>query len=176
VSVLLHELGHAVAFRAFGHRPSIEMYGMGGLTRGGGGPPLGTSANVIVALAGPGVGLAFGAAVFAFERLVGLGQPLLWVAVRDLLWVNIGWGLLNMLPMLPLDGGLVMLALARRLRGHHRGDVLADQISLAVAAAVALAAITYQMTWAALLAAWFGSESFLRLRQRDLATRHSDGP
>ena len=33
VSVLTHELGHALAFLRYGHAPSIELYAMGGVTR-----------------------------------------------------------------------------------------------------------------------------------------------
>ncbi len=36
VSILVHELGHAVAFRLYGVRPSITLHGMGGLTSGSG--------------------------------------------------------------------------------------------------------------------------------------------
>lgn len=171
VSILLHELGHAVAFRAFGHAPSIELYGMGGVTRGGGGGALGTGANVLVALAGPAAGLTLGAAVYALARSVGLEHPLARVAVYDLLWVNVGWGLLNLLPMRPLDGGIVMTALARRVWGHPRGEAVADVVTLVVAAACAIAAIAFEMPWAALLAAFFGSESFIRIRQRRRAHR-----
>jgi hypothetical protein len=32
VSVLVHELGHAYAFRAFGGDPRIELYSLGGMT------------------------------------------------------------------------------------------------------------------------------------------------
>ncbi len=37
VGILVHELGHAVAFRSFGRTPSVVLYGMGGLTSAAGG-------------------------------------------------------------------------------------------------------------------------------------------
>src|SRR5262245_9258768 len=40
VSVLLHELGHALTAKAFGGVPAIELYGLGGLTRWSAEPPL----------------------------------------------------------------------------------------------------------------------------------------
>src|SRR3954464_14722355 len=51
VSILLHELGHAIAFRLFGINPSITLYGMGGLTSGQG--RLTPVESIAVSLAGP---------------------------------------------------------------------------------------------------------------------------
>src|SRR5690606_14490122 len=50
VSVLVHELGHALAFRAYGSPAEIRLHGMGGLTAGQHLPP---ARNLVVSLAGP---------------------------------------------------------------------------------------------------------------------------
>ena len=109
VSILVHELGHAVAFRLYGVRPSITLHGMGGLTSGSG--ELSPMHHIVVSLAGP------------LSALVLLGIPS-WLlaqsgtitsiegrdAVTAAVWINIGWSLLNLLPILPLDGGQVFAA------------------------------------------------------------------
>src|SRR5262245_37766913 len=63
VSVLLHELGHAIAGKAFGLAPQIDLHGMGGTTSWPRGRELGAARRVIVSLAGPMVGIAIGGAL-----------------------------------------------------------------------------------------------------------------
>ncbi|MEM7139897.1 MAG: site-2 protease family protein [Actinomycetota bacterium] len=111
VSVMLHELGHAVAAHRLGADPSIELYGMGGLTRWSGVDPSRTQ-MIGVTLAGPGAGLIVGAAVGAGVLLAGTtGSGDVRYFVLVVLWINIGWGLANLLPVLPLDGGHVFAEL-----------------------------------------------------------------
>src|SRR6476620_11382978 len=55
-SVLLHELGHAFAFRAFGLRPTVTLHGMGGVTQAGAGfddPPFTPARSIVTSFAGP---------------------------------------------------------------------------------------------------------------------------
>lgn len=63
VSVLLHELGHAIAGRLFGLDPVITLHGMGGTTSWSGSrrtSPLGQGARMVIAFAGPFAGLCVG--------------------------------------------------------------------------------------------------------------------
>ncbi|MGZ6099268.1 MAG: site-2 protease family protein, partial [Myxococcaceae bacterium] len=53
VSVLLHELGHALAFRAFGYRSSIQLLMFGGVTTPETDQPLPWGKDVVTTLAGP---------------------------------------------------------------------------------------------------------------------------
>ena len=70
VSILFHELGHAMAARAYGFQPSITLYGMGGLAsynqpggyRSRGHGPLG---QVLISAAGPGAGFLLAAVIVA---------------------------------------------------------------------------------------------------------------
>src|SRR5690242_11950248 len=51
VSILIHELGHALAFKYFGVQPSISLNGMGGVTSGSG--DLSPGKSILITLAGP---------------------------------------------------------------------------------------------------------------------------
>ncbi len=108
VSVLVHELGHAIAYRAFGQRPSITLAALWGLTHGE--RELPRNRAIVVSLAG------------SLTAMVVLGIPaLLWrdhvysathsveaaQVVYYIGWVNLWWSLANLLPILPLDGGEV---------------------------------------------------------------------
>jgi ATP-dependent Clp protease adapter protein ClpS/Zn-dependent protease len=154
VSVLIHEMGHALAARwLFDARPSIELSGFGGLTTWD--APAGRSwkRRILVSLAGPGAGFVFGALVWLVAAMgVGAGpsgQSLL----RQLLWINVGWGALNLLPMLPLDGGNVLAALVTRDNAGH-DQWLVRIISLCVAAAATLWALQTRLSVAAMIAAY----------------------
>lgn len=119
--VIWHELGHALAMRRYGYSPSIALHGMGGHTAWGRGPSPTAKQRLWVSLAGPFAGFALGGLVFALGLLVDL-ESQHWAVQRAylvLLWVNIGWGVINLLPMLPWDGGHVVEALADRVTGGN---------------------------------------------------------
>lgn len=117
VSIVLHELGHALTARAAGADPTIQLAGLGGVTRY---QPTGRSGNrgwrLVIALAGPAVGLAIGGAVWLVAGgLQATGY--LATALDILLFTSIGWSVFNLLPILPLDGGQ---ALRQLLPGDER--------------------------------------------------------
>ena len=136
VSILVHELGHALAFRRYGLSSQIVLHFAGGLTipestRWGSrwaNVALGPKENIFISLAGPGAGFLLAALVIVAvflsggtvltSRLLGFipvpsmailpfGGNLLTMFVTALLWVNIFWGFINLLPVHPLDGGNV---------------------------------------------------------------------
>lgn len=134
VSILVHELGHALAFRRYGQDSQILLHFSGGLTIpqsvpfGGGYTSVGMTPNehILVSLAGPfagfllaGLTLAVGAAMggeFIVTTILGVipfpivvmpyGSILTDIFIT-MLWVNIFWGFINLLPVFPLDGGQV---------------------------------------------------------------------
>ena len=137
ISIIWHELGHAVAFRRFGWRSEIELYHFGGLAKPvGGGPQLSRFESGFVALAGPFAGFflwgAILATLFATKMIpmasdqFGLkyfiavpsiaNSEFLTSFVGDLLQINLLWGIINLFPVLPLDGGRVMEAVKGNTR------------------------------------------------------------
>ncbi len=136
VSILIHELGHAFAFRRYGLRSSIVLHFAGGLTipesvswgSGWANVALRPKEEIFISLAGPFSGFIFAAlliggviaaggsiAVNWFLGFIPLptvgsipfGGAFLTVLVILLLSVNIFWGLVNLVPVYPLDGGNV---------------------------------------------------------------------
>jgi len=166
VSVLLHELGHAVAFRFYGQRPRIVLQGMGGLTSGSG--PLTEGRDIVVSLAGPLTGLLL---LGVPALLIGdSGGNSTWDIVRRLVvFVNIAWSIVNLLPVLPLDGGQVAASVLRRFMGE-KGQLLAYKVSIAVAGAAALFAYQQQYVFGAFFAVFFIAQNYGSLRQ-DRLTR-----
>jgi len=104
--VMVHELGHALVGRAFGTQPRIVLHGFGGRTIAEG-KPLSRGRSILMTLAGPGAGFLLGLLVLVLERAyppAGLWKEV----VRQIEFCTFGWGILNLMPVLPLDGGLVL--------------------------------------------------------------------
>ncbi|MBL9131184.1 MAG: hypothetical protein JNG86_08300 [Verrucomicrobiaceae bacterium] len=133
VSITIHELGHAFAMRGFGdHRVGIVLYAFGGYAQGS---QLYTRAQDIqLTAAGPGLQIACGLAVGWAMTIWRI--PNLWL--RDVCdaftVVSIFWALLNLVPILPLDGGRLCAAFLGKIR-------TALIISLVSAIAIALSSL-----------------------------------
>lgn len=172
VSILWHEMGHAFAFRAFGYPPAIVLHGFGGATSSLSPERLSPKRDIAISLAGPAAGMALGGLVYAATRYFDLaGTPAsegdfrLQVIIADLLFVNIAWGIFNLVPMLPLDGGRVMAA-SLDLVTNGRGETPALIVSLVVGAAIAVAALATGNTWPALLVLFLGLNNLTTLQQK----------
>lgn len=107
VAVMVHELGHALVARAFGVSPGILLEGLGGHTVMGG-VRLPRGRNILVTAAGPFAGFALGLAVWALNRFHPATDPFWLGLYKHTLFVTVGWGILNLLPIFPLDGGLIL--------------------------------------------------------------------
>lgn len=151
LSLLWHELGHALVHRRAGRSPEIVLQAFGGCTvvpsSGGGAsrPGLG------VVCAGPAFGLLLWAAVYCGLRwnLIpcagaeswGVMQPAatLPFAVRELLRdfqeVNLWWTLLNLIPAGSLDGARILQIVLGpdRLRQAQLGGVVAGALATLIA-------------------------------------------
>jgi stage IV sporulation protein FB len=107
VSLLVHELGHALVARTYGASPHVVLYAFGGLA-GWFGAGLTRGQRIAVALAGPFAGFALMALAMALGGGPGAASSSLWAgAMVDLYLINLVWNLLNLLPVWPLDGGAV---------------------------------------------------------------------
>lgn len=121
-SVVLHELGHALAALWFGVRTAhITLYPFGGiaaLTE----PPRNAREELVVALAGPAVNGVLAASALSVWGWFG-GTALLAFA-----GMNLVMGLFNLLPAFPMDGGRVL----RALLSWHMGYWRASEVSIGV--------------------------------------------
>lgn len=163
-SVLLHELGHAWAYRRFGSTASISLHGMGGTAHGT--DVLTHRQSAWVSFAGPGVGFLLGGLVWGASVLTPLGEQggLVGVAVRQLLWVNIGWGLFNLLPVQPMDGGHLLASLVRARKGYRYERAL-HVVGIVTAVALVGLAIWGRAVWVGVMALTFGVMNLEQLRQ-----------
>ena len=107
VSILLHELGHAIAGRLFGVQTrEIELTGLGGVARFATALPRSALARSGIFLAGPAVNLVLWLGLEQGASAArGIGAPLLVNALLTLSMINFYLMAFNLLPAYPLDGG-----------------------------------------------------------------------
>jgi Zn-dependent protease len=115
VSILVHELGHAFAFRRFAQEPRVVLTGMGGLTYGSA-PFRSRKEDIITSLAGPLTGFVLlGVPAWLVHRQLDFDNGLFINQLTyDLYFVSFIWSLVNLLPVLPLDGGHIAQAIWNR--------------------------------------------------------------
>jgi stage IV sporulation protein FB len=175
VSVMLHELGHATTGLAFGLEPRIDLHGMGGTTSWATPKKLSIAQRIAISLAGPFAGFIVGAIVFGLVIAGVFPDTPVWASVVGIvLWVNVGWGVFNLLPVLPLDGGNVMLQVLHAFTGG-RGERIAHYVSIGVAALGIVAGYLLQLGWwGAMLALMFIGTNYQGLQS--LKAREHDAP
>lgn len=147
VSVLIHELGHALASRLFGYNAVIQLVGMGGLTqtlpKNPGEPvELPWHHELVIVLAGPLSGLSFGlfaGLLLLVGHLVGHLPVSVIYVLNGIFVANLFWALLNLMPVAPLDGGALSRVLLMRVFGR-RGFLFAQVLTLVVALGAVVAA------------------------------------
>lgn len=166
VSILIHEMGHALTARGFGSEVEVELNTIGGLTTWT--VPeddFGPGRRAVVAAAGSAVGVVFGGMVWLFAALAGPFDGVALFVVQNLIYVNLFWGLLNWLPIRPLDGGHLFSSLLEKI-APKRGETIANVVFLVTAAAGLAAALYFRLTFVALLAGWLLFSEMTRGRPR----------
>jgi Zn-dependent protease len=141
VSVLLHELGHALLCRRFGigvRAVTLEMFG--GYTEMDRDAP-NPRQEATISLAGPAVSLALGLAAAAVMAMLPEHTVARQLAFQ-LAATNLIIAAFNALPGLPLDGGRALLALVwARTGDQYRASRVAGLAGVAVAVACLVAAV-----------------------------------
>lgn len=163
LGILCHELGHALVMQSQGARPWITLHGFGGLAscdrmRGLRSANAESWRQLAVSAAGPLAGFIIAAVVVGlvlasdhavkveigvpFGLSVGIDQviwtPYLSFFIDKLLFVTVVYGILNLVPVYPLDGGQIAREVAMMLFGAAEGIRQSLLFSIFVAGMLAL--------------------------------------
>lgn len=105
LSVLFHEYGHALTALAFKQSAQIQLVALGGVTSFNG-PKLKFWKQFLIVLDGPVAGLIL--FLIATLFLTAPLTPFVRSIVATIQMVNLFWSIINLLPVLPLDGGQLL--------------------------------------------------------------------
>ncbi|CAB4706572.1 unannotated protein [freshwater metagenome] len=134
---LIHELGHATAAKRLGAQPEIALDFLAGSTRYTPPRPITPIERAWVAVSGPAVEIVLGLVVLGVMRVNPFDVPQVFDSqVAGVVWIaGPVFGFLNLLPILPLDGGHVLSGVLESI-WPSRGGIVAIAFSAAVTLAV----------------------------------------
>jgi Zn-dependent protease len=162
VSILVHELGHALVARRYRLRVGdIVLHGMGGHVTHS---PGSASQSLAISLAGPVAGLCLGLLVWAMVPLLP-PNPIVSTVVGDLLWVNIGWSLFNLLPMMPLDGGNALRSALQLRFSRVQSTRWAATTGLVLGVLLAIAGLRFDMIFVLAIGGFSAYQNYQVLQQ-----------
>ena len=123
LSVLLHELGHSfVALQQGVKVRSITLFLLGGIAKIE--RECSTAIGTLkVAIAGPLVSFFLAAGFLSAANYFGESNPVIANLLSQLGSLNLVLGLFNLLPGLPLDGGVIVKAIVWHFSGSYRKGV-----------------------------------------------------
>ncbi len=166
VSILVHELGHALVMKRFGMTPRMVLYHFGGLAvannfgswNGARRGALNARDSILISAAGPAAQIVLALLVYAIGRFLQMRMELDWliedyftiappdapqpssaaafVMFNAIVTPSVLWALLNLLPIIPLDGGNIMLhtlVLSRNRDSQRNAHLVSIFVSVLVA-------------------------------------------
>ena len=163
ISILVHEMGHALTAESFGWPSEIVMYFGGGLAISQRHRNNTAWRSIAVSLMGPGAGFLLLGLIFIIVRMMGLtnidlmragpdDRRYFWFKALEFLWfMNLYWGLLNLLPVIPLDGGHILQSFCRILGFRNPLDVTLKIGTVVAGAAAYYFFVTVHQTFAGML-------------------------
>ncbi len=199
VSILIHELGHALVIKTFGFHPWIVLYGMGGITCHDTAENYSSKGNtswgqIFISFAGPLAGFLLAAVLVAVLYLTGFGHQVTFdwpfhlrpywieltgladlvkggipltmraILVNDIFFISVFWGLINLLPIYPLDGGQIVREI---LQYFNPRDGIRQSLMLSVLAAglfAVVGAVKWQNWYVCLMFGFLAYSSFMALQ------------
>jgi stage IV sporulation protein FB len=160
ISILIHELGHALIIKAYGFHSWIVLYGMGGITCHDPAEKHGSKANtplgqISISFAGPAAGFILAGILVGIIYLAGHGKDMdfilplhilprwydpsrLALLVNYIFFISVFWGLVNLLPIYPLDGGQIVREILLYMNPR---DGISQSLILSIFTAVIIAVL-----------------------------------
>lgn len=153
VFTLIHELGHAVAARMSGCTASISLDFMVAYAAYEPRTPLTWSQKAGIAVAGPTLQITSAIAVLLLNSTnpFSRAEIILRDATISIWWAGIALGILNLVPLLPLDGGAFVASIVERFMPGRGNDIVLKASTALTALLFGLCIVTSNTELAPLL-------------------------
>lgn len=178
VAILMHELGHALVARAFGGQGvSITLFGFGGLTSFSHDSRMTHGRSFVVSAAGSAVGIVAGLAVIASAR-AGLLDDFpdnAIVFLEYFVFAALVWGVLNWIPIVPLDGGHMVQHLVA-VFNEEKAPLIGQIVTWVSVAIVVPLAVANGFEFGAIIVILFAAIGFRDYRARSSARSTESRP
>ena len=161
-SVIFHELGHAITAILFGQKTRIELAAFGGFTYREG-RKLKLWEEFFVVLNGPLAGFLLFLIAYVVNQTLHITNPTLLLAVKFTLAANLFWTIINLIPVLPLDGGHLLSIILEAIFGF-KGVKIAIVVGIVIAVAISILFFVMGLFLAGALFLILTFESFRSLR------------
>lgn len=140
ISILVHELGHALTAKSFGKQVEIVLQAFGGYAAYHGGGRLSRFQSFLITAAGPAIQILLGALVLILLMQVEALSPNGKYFFKRLCAISFIWAVLNLIPVLPLDGGRIMETILGPARIR-----LTLQISISIAVMIVILSLVFKI-------------------------------
>lgn len=174
-SILFHELGHGFMSRHFDLSPHIELVALGGVCFHR--PASRPRDQFLISAAGPAANF-----LLALIFLIGskFADGMLYSILQSGFWWNTVLGLYNLLPIFPLDGGVLTLIVARKIwKRGLKAERIVYSIGLGLSVILALIGLASSMMLITFVMAYAAVENYRALQavksapQQHETVRHS---
>ncbi len=163
VSVLVHEMGHASTALFFGTKPRIQLVALGGLTYHEG-EKLSFWRQFFIVLNGPLFGFMLFVLAWLLLKIPALSTGFTGSVLTLFFWVNLIWTILNLVPVMPLDGGQLLRIVLEAIFGA-KGFRYSLIIGMVIAGGGSLFFFLYQQFLIGALFFLFAFQSFDMFRR-----------
>jgi len=159
VSILIHEMGHALMIKHYKLPTQVVLSNFGGYATYPAGI-LNRKQSFLVTAAGPGIQVLAAVLIWYLSPYLGLTDNLLSQFIGTFIYISIFWAGLNCLPILPLDGGQMLGAIMgpRRKAGVHLTGII-------TAALVAILALYTSSIFGAIFMGMFAYQNYQAWQQ-----------
>ncbi len=165
IAILGHELGHALVLRHLGIMPRIHLVFWGGETIWTQQVIFHRTWGLLLNAAGIVVNILLAAIAFGINQSgIQFTNPFLHFFFTYLFWVNVILAVINLLPILPLDGGKIFHTLSGYFLSEKKSVMVTVTVSFIVATIMSLFCFFGREIFGAVLFGFFAFDNYRKMK------------
>lgn len=171
LGVLIHEFGHALTAKHYGLKPQIMLHGFGGVTMHSRSAT--DKQEFFITLAGPLAGLITGGIFFGIILVLSsipvtaeiLMQYKVFLSfLTFMFYVNLVWGIFNLIPIIPMDGSKVLNFIIRRFTDQKKAAKISAVIGFILVFGLLAWSLFQQSIWMIIISVFLLMSNFSAIK------------